>query len=92
MNGQYQSIYRRFKPDVGNNEGTKKGCVINEVYKEQEIFSTVSLSSSQFTHTDYGLTVGKFNSACLTSKVLEYAGEQRDGRKMYVRNRKGGAG
>jgi hypothetical protein len=66
--------------------------VINEVYKEHEIFSTVSLSSSLFTHTDYGLIVAKFNSACFTSMVLEYAGEQRDERKMHVRNTKDGTG
>jgi hypothetical protein len=45
MDGLYQSIYRRFQPDIGDNEGTKKSCVINEVKGEQEISPAISLYS-----------------------------------------------
>ena len=92
MDGLYQSIYRRFQPDIGDNGGTKEGCVINEVKEEQEISPAVSLYSLLSTHTDHALLVEKFNSACFTYMVLDYAGEQGDERKMYVRNRKDGTG
>jgi hypothetical protein len=61
------------------------------VKEEQEISLAISLYSSLPTHTDHALLVAKFNSACFTNIVLDYAGE-RDGRKMYVRNRKDGTG
>jgi hypothetical protein len=62
--------------------------VINEVKEEQEIPPAISLYSSLSTHTEHALLVAKFNSACFTNTVLDYAGEQRDWRKMFVRNRK----
>jgi len=78
MDGLYQSIYRRFQLDIGDNERTKKGCVINEVKEEQEISPAISLYSSLSTHTEHALLVAKFNSACFTNTVLDNAGQQRD--------------
>jgi len=92
MDGLCQSIYRRFQPDSGDNEGTKKECMINEVKEEQEISPVISLYSSQSTNTDHALLVAKFNSACFANMVLDYTGEQHDKRKMYVRNRNDGTG
>ena len=67
--GLDQSIYRRFKPDIGDNEGTIEGRVINGLEKEQEISSTSSWYSS-----DQGLLVAELNSACFM--VLDYVGEK----------------
>lgn len=66
--------------------------MINEVNEEQEISPVVSLYSSLSTHNDHALLVAKFNSTCFTNMVPDYAGEQRDERKTYVRNRKDGIG
>ena len=66
--------------------------MINEVKEEQEISPAISLYSSLSTNTDHALLVAKFNSACFADMVLDYAGDQRDERKMYVRNRNDGIG
>jgi len=85
MDALYQSSYRRFQPDIGDNEGTKKACMTNEVKEEQETSPAISLYSSLSTNTDHALLVAKFNSACFVNMVLDYSGEQRDERKMYAR-------